>query len=350
MTEPLLSTRALNRALLARQLLLERSSLPLTDALEQVGGLQTQYAPSGYIGLWSRLRDFRREELTEALVDRRVIQGTLLRSTIHMVSAADWRLFAVGTRNARREWWLRVSRAESGKIDIDAVLGRVRDLLATEPRRQAEIVKLLEGEGYPRIAWNTAAQLIDLVRVPPSGTWERRRADIYGLADDWLGESAATEEDGREHLIRRYLGGFGPAPLTDIANWAGLPVNPLRPIVERLDLRRLRDERGRELLDLPGAPLPDPDTPAPVRFLPTWEATLLVHARRALILPEPYRPMIFNTKMPQSVPTFLVDGAVAGTWRHEKDHIEIKPFGDLSAAVRREIDDEAERLAALHAG
>jgi hypothetical protein len=350
MTEPLISTRALNRALLARQLLLERSSLPLTDALEQVGGLQTQYAPSGYIGLWSRLRDFRREELTEALVDRRVIQGTLLRSTIHMVSAADWRLFAVGTRNARREWWLRVSRGESDKIDIDAVLGRVRDLLATEPRRQAEIVKVLEGEGYPRIAWNTAAQLIDLVRVPPSGTWERRRADIYGLADDWLGASAATEEDGREHLIRRYLGGFGPAPLTDIANWAGLPVNPLRPIVERLDLRRLRDERGRELLDLPGAPLPDPDTPAPVRFLPTWEATLLVHARRALILPEPYRPMIFNTKMPQSVPTFLVDGAVAGTWRHEKDHIEIKPFGDLSAAVRREIDDEAERLAALHAG
>jgi hypothetical protein len=108
MTEPVLSTRALNRALLARQLLLERSPLPLTDALEQLGGLQTQYAPSGYIGLWSRLRDFRREALTDALSDRQVIQGTLIRSTIHMVSAADWPLFAAGTRNARREWWLSV--------------------------------------------------------------------------------------------------------------------------------------------------------------------------------------------------------------------------------------------------
>ena len=349
-TEPrTLSERELGRALLARQLLLERSPLPLTDALEQVGGLQTQYAPSGYMGLWSRLRDFRREALTEALVDRRVIQGTLIRSTIHMVSAADWPLFAAGTRNVRRDWWLRASRSETSKIDVEAVLDRVRGLLAEGPRRQAEMVKLLEAEGYPRIAWITAAQLIDMVRVPPSGTWEQRRADLYGLADDWIGRSYVTEEEGRGHLVRRYLGGFGPAPLTDIANWAGMPVGPLRPIVERLELRRLRDEGGRELLDLPDAPLPDPDTPSPIRFLPTWDATLLVHARRTLILPEAYRPLVFNTKTPHSVPTFLVDGAVAGTWRHEKGRIEIKPFGDLSRSVRRDIDDEAERLAAFHA-
>jgi hypothetical protein len=193
-------------------------------------------------------------------------------------------------------------------------------------------------------------QLIDLVRVPPCGTWDRRRADIYGLADDWLGPSDVSEEQGQEHLVKRYLGGFGPAPLADVATWAGLPMSPLRPIAERLDLRRFRDERGRELLDLPDGSLPDPDTPAPVRFLPTWEATLLVHARRALILPEAYRPLIFNTKMPQSVPTFLVDGAVAGTWRYAEGRVEIKPFGELSPAARREIDDEAERLAAFHAG
>jgi hypothetical protein len=349
MTEPVLSTRALNRALLARQLLLERSPLPVTDALEQLGGLQTQYAPSGYIGLWSRLRGFRREALTEALVDRRVIQGTLIRSTIHMVSTADWPLFAAGTRNVRREWWLRASRSETSKIDVEGVLDRVRKLLADRPRRQPEMLKLLEGEGYPRIAWITAAQLIDMVRVPPSGTWEQRRADLYGLADDWIGRSSVTEEEGREHLVRRYLGGFGPAPLTDIANWAGMTVGLLRPVVERLELRRLRDQSGRELLDLPDAPLPDPDTPAPVRFLPTWDATLLVHARRTLILPEAYRPLVFNTKTPHSVPTFLVDGAVAGTWRHEKGRIEIKPFGDLSTSARRELDDEAERLAAFHA-
>ena len=350
MTETVLSTRALNRALLARQLLLERSTLTLTDALEQVGGLQTQYAPSGYIGLWSRLRDFRRETLTAALKDRIVIQGTLIRSTIHMVSAADWPLFAAGSRNARRDWWLRASRRETEKIDVEAVLDRVRSLLSAGPRRQADIVAILEAEGYPRIAWNTAAQLIDLVRVPPSGTWERRRADLYGLADDWLGPSNATEEAGQEHLVRRYLGGFGPAAVADIASWAGLPAGPLGAVVERLELRRLRDERGRELFDLPDTPLPDPDTPAPVRFLPTWEASLLVHARRALILPEEYRPLIFNTKMPQSVPTFLVDGAIAGTWRYEKGRVEIKPFGDLPAKVRRELDDEGERLAVFHEG
>jgi hypothetical protein len=349
MTEPVLSTRALNRALLARQLLLERSPLPMTDALEQLGGLQTQYAPSGYIGLWSRLRDFRREALTEALVDRRVIQGTLIRSTIHIVSAADWPLFTAGTRNVRREWWLRASRGETSKIDVESVLDRVRKLLAEGPRRQAEMVKLLEAETNPRFAWITAAQLIDMVRVPPSGTWERRRADVYGLADDWIGRSSVTEDEGREHLVRRYLGGFGPAPLTDIANWAGMTAALLRPVVERVELRRLRDEQGRELFDLPVAPLPDADTPAPVRFLPTWDATLLVHARRTLILPEAYRPLVFNTKTPHSVPTFLVDGAVAGTWRHEKGRIEIKPFGDLSTSARRELDDEGERLAAFHA-
>jgi hypothetical protein len=350
MPDQVLSTRALNRALLARQLLLERSSLPLAEALEQVGGLQTQYAPSGYIGLWSRLREFRRDDLTTALTDRRVIQGTLMRSTIHMVTARDWRLFAAGTVSSRRAWWLRANRRETDNLDVEAVLGRVRAILETGPRRQAEMVAMLESEGYPRVAWNTAAQLIDLVRVPPSGTWERRRADTYGMAESWLGSSGVTEEEGQEHLVRRYLGGFGPATVADIANWAGLPVSSVRSVVGRLDLRLFRDETGRELVDLPDGPLPDPDTPAPVRFLPTWEASLLVHARRALVIAEIHRPLIFNTKMPQSAPTFLVDGAVAGTWRYVDGHIEITPFGELSDAVRRELDDEAERLAAFHAG
>jgi hypothetical protein len=352
MIERVLSARALNRALLARQLLLERSPLPLTEALEVVGGLQTQYAPSGYIGLWSRLRDFRRHELTQALNDRRVIQGTLIRSTIHMVSAADWPLFAAGSCNAKREWWLRVGRREIEGIDPDDAARRVRALLADGPRRQAEILKLLEQEGGDaRAVWRTAGQLIDMVRVPPSGTWKQRRADLYGLADDWVGPSTVSEADGQEHLVRRYLGAFGPARPADIPLWAGLPPKTLPPILEQLDLRTFRDERGRQLFDLPDMPLPDPDTPAPVRFLPTWEATLLVHARRTLILPEAYRPLIFNTKMPQSVPTFLVDGAVAGTWRHDDGRIDIKPFDgvNLTAGVRRELDDEAERLAAFHA-
>ena len=159
---------------------------------------------------------------------------------------------------------------------------------------------------------------------------------------------AVTAEAGAELLVRRYLGGFGPAPLADIGNWAGLPATMLRPAVERLDLRRFRDERGRELLDVPGAPLPDAETPAAVRFLPTWDPTLLVHARRAGIVPEDRRLLIFNPKTPHSVPTILVDGAVAGTWRYEAGRVAVSPFEPLSAAVAREVDIEAQRLAAFH--
>jgi hypothetical protein len=187
------------------------------------------------------------------------------------------------------------------------------------------------------------------VRVPPSGTWEQRRADLYGLADDWLGRPGVTEAEGLELLVRRYLGGFGPASPKELANWAGLPVTTVRPVMERLAPRRFRDEHGEELLDLPRAPLPHPDTPAPVRFLPTWDATLLAHARRTQILPERHRGLVFNTRTPHSVPTFLVDGAVAGSWRHERGRVRLEPFGPLPRQARAELDEEAERLAAFHA-
>jgi hypothetical protein len=348
-TERVLSTRELNRALLARQLLLERSKLPLTRALERVAGLQTQYAPSGYVGLWSRLHDFRRESLTKALEQRRAVQGTLMRVTIHLVSARDYPIFAEGIRKGRRDWWLRVQRKQVEGLDMGMVARRLRRRLADGPRRQAELIDDLQAEGVPPIAWSGAGLWVDLVRVPPSGTWERRRADIYALADEWLGPSEASEAEGLEHLVRRYLGGFGPAPLNDVASWAGLSVSTFRPVAERLRLRRLRDEEGRELLDLPGAPLPDPNTRAPVRFLPTWDATLLVHARRTQILPERYRPLVFATKTPHSVGTFLVDGAVAGTWRYENGHVRLQPFAPVPPSVRPDLEREAERLAAFHA-
>jgi winged helix DNA-binding protein len=344
-----LSTRALNRALLARQLLLERSALPLTRALERVAGLQTQYAPSAYVSLWSRLRDFRRHALTKALEQGRAVQGTLMRSTIHVVSAGDYPLFAEAIRKGRQEWWLRIQRHQVKGLDMKRVAALLRKLLADGPRRQAELVEALEAHGFPRMAWSGAGLWVDLVRVPPSGTWDRRRADLYGLAEDWVGRSTVTEAEGLDHLVRRYLAGFGPASLNDVANWAGLPVTTLRPVADRLRLRRFRDEGGGELLDLPRAPLPHPDTPAPVRFVPVWEATLLAHARRTQILPEPYRPRVFNTKTPHSVNTFLVDGAVAGTWRHDKGRVRVEPFGLLARQDRRELEDEAERLAAFHA-
>jgi Winged helix DNA-binding domain len=345
-TERILSNRELNRALLARQLLLERSELSLVRAVERIGGLQSQYAPSAYVSLWSRLAGLRRESLTRALERRRVVQATLMRATIHMVSARDFDLFAAGIRRGRRQWWEGIQRHEG--IDMDRAARFLRRRLKDGPRRQAELVELLQAEGFPRMAWSGAGMWLDLVRVPPSGTWERRRADLYALADKWLGPATATEAQGLEHLVRRYLGGFGPASVNDLANWAGLPVTTFRPVLERLRLRRFRDERGGELIDLPRAPLPDPETPAPVRFLPTWEATLLVHARRTQVLPEAHRSRVFDTKTPHSVPTFLVDGAVAGTWRYEDSRVRVEPFGRLTREVRRELEEEAERLTEFH--
>ncbi len=151
------------------------------------------------------------------------------------------------------------------------------------------------------------------------------------------------------HLVRRYLGGFGPATVAEIANWAGLRTPTVAAAVAGLDLRRFRAEDGNELVDLARAPLPDPATPAPVRLLPTWDATLLAHVRRAAILPEEYRPRIFNTKMPQSVNTFLVDGQVAGTWRFDGERVVVEPFRPLAAAVHEELEAEADGMAAFHA-
>ncbi len=341
------TTRELNRALLARQFLLDRSSLPMVTTIERIGGLQTQYAPSGYIGLWSRMRNFRRDALTEALQQRRVIHGTLLRSTIHMVSARDYWLFHAATRSSRQDWWRRVTRHQISEPDMDAAVRAVREQLAKGPRRAEELKRIIAERGLPAFAFGGVAQWLEMVRVPPSGTWEQRRADLYGLADAWIRPAAHNESAGLEHVIRRYLGGFGPASVREIADWAGIPHAKLLPVLKGMSLRHFRDEKGKDLIDLPRAPLPDANTPAPVRFLPTWDATLLVHARRTQILPERYRPMVFNTRTPHSVPTFLIDGAVAGTWRVEGGRVELKPFEPIPKSVRREVDEEAQRLAAF---
>ena len=344
MVERVLTERELNRALLARQLLLERAELPLPRALERVGGIQAQYAPSSYIGLWSRLDGFERDDLTRALERRTVVQGTLMRVTIHLVSARDYPILAEGVRERRRQWWLTSHRGRADARKIAAAARRARSFLADGPRRRSELVEHL---GADNVTWNGVGVWIDLVRAPPSGTWEQRRADLYAAAEDWLGPSEATAEQGVDLLVRRYLGGFGPASLKDVASWAGLPATMLAPAVERLRLRRFRDESGAELLDIPSGLLPGADTRAPVRFLPTWDATLLVHARRTQILPEQYRPLVFNTKTPQSVSAFLVDGRVAGTWKHERGRVHVDPFARLPREVRGQLSEESERLAAF---
>jgi hypothetical protein len=344
-TDRILGPRALNRALLARQLLLERSTLSIPDAVEQIGGLQTQYAPSGYVGLWTRLADFRRDALTTALEDRSVVQATLMRVTIHIVSRREYWHYALAVREARRELWRRTTAQASraGEADMEGAADRMRAALADGPRTVKELGDLATGFVGTLGLW------VDLVRVPPAGTWERRRADRLGLAEDWVGPPDSSEAEGLTHLVRAYLRAFGPAAWRDIASWAGISVTTAREAAGHLTLRRYRDEDGRELVDLPNQPLPDPDAPAPVRFLPHWDANLLVHARRTGLLPEPFRPRVFSTRNPFSVGTYLVDGAVAGAWSVRDGRGELDPFDGLSARDRRAVEDERAALEAFHA-
>jgi hypothetical protein len=341
-SEPVLSPRALLRALLARQLLLERAHLSIPDALEQVGGLQTQYAPSGYVGLWSRLADFERDDLTRELECRRVIQATLMRVTIHLVSAAEFWCYALGVRRARREWWRRTTPGAPDADEVERSADVLRVALADGPRWVSELGE--EARGFV----GTVSVWVDLVRVPPSGTWERRRADRLALAEGWVGPESTTEAEGVRHLVRAYLRGFGPASFAHISRWAGVPVTALRAAAGDLELRRFRDEDGKPLIDLPYAPLPDPDTPAPVRLLPHWDANLLVHARRTGILPQAYRERVFTTRNPFSIGTYLVDGSVAGAWSHREGRIVLEPYRELQGAVRDEVHEEAARLEAFH--
>jgi hypothetical protein len=344
--ERILTERELNRALLARQLLLQRGRGSLPKALERIGGIQAQYAPSMYVGLWTRLDGFQRRKLDRALERRAVVQGTLLRSTIHLVCPGDWWRWAKAIRDHRRESWLKYHRDLSAR-ELATAARKVRSRLTEGPATRAELQELI-GKGSAGV--NGISLWLDLVRIPPSGTWERRRADLYALAEEWLGpDPGADQDDATADLVRSYLRGFGPAAPAEIADWAGLAPKRVAATLEQMNLRRFRDRDGKELVDLPRAPLPDPDTPAPVRFLPVWDATLLAHARRTQILPEEHRSRVFNVRTPQSTNTFLVDGQVAGTWRYEKGKVVTEPFARLDAATRRALEDEAERLAELHA-
>ena len=345
-----LAAAELNRALLARQLLLDRSRIPLSKALERIAGIQAQYAPAMYVGLWSRVEGLDRSAVTRGLERRSVVQATLMRSTIHLVSKRDYWPLAVAVRGARRDSWGRTPwRKEVSPKALAAAARGIRKRFAGREFTREELDEALAGR-KPRVSvWRNGVSLwLDLVRVPPSGTWERRRADLYALAEDWVGQEDCTEAHGMELLVSRYLTGFGPATVKEIASWTGLPPKDVERALGGIRLRRFAAEDGAELLDLPRAPLPDQQTPAPVRFLPVWDATLLVHARRSQILPEEHRPKIFNTKTPQSMPTFLVDGQVAGSWRYEKGRVQVKPFGRLAKADRREVEAEAERLADFH--
>ncbi len=343
MEEGRLSQRDLRLALLDRQSLLTRADASVPDLLEQVGGLQTQYAPSGYVGLWSRIAGFQRDDLTRALEERHVVQATLIRATIHLVSAREYWLYAMGVRRARREWWVRAHREAGGIEPMEARANELRAALKDGPRSVSELGDLASGFIGHLGLW------VDLVRVPPSGTWERRRANLLGLAETWLGPNDATEDEGLEHLVRAYLRGFGPASYGDISSWAGVPVAPLKAAGGRMALRPFLDAAGHDLVDIPDGTIPPVDTPVPVRLLPHWDANLLVHARRTELLPEVYRPRIFSTKLPFSVGTVLVGGVIVGSWSLRDGRIMVKLYEVVDETAAREVREEAERLEAFHA-
>jgi winged helix DNA-binding protein len=330
-----------NRTLLARQLLLERAAITPVEAVERLGGMQTQYAPSGYVGLWSRLARFERGELTRLLERRELIQATLMRTTIHTVARADFWPFATGVREARRRDAARI-RALPGEAVLRERSARLAAALADGPRTVRELGDLATG------FLGTLGLYVDLIRVPPSGTWERRRADRLGLAEAWLGPSGTTEEEGLTSLVRACLRGFGPARWADIAGWAGLPVADARRGGANLALVTYRDAAGRELVDLAGAEIMDADTPAPVRMLAHFDNALLVHFRGTGILPEEHRSRIFSIRNPASVGTVLVCGRVAATWSYRDGGIVVDELEPIEPAVRDEIEAERSALEAFH--
>jgi Winged helix DNA-binding domain len=337
----MLTLRELNRALLARQLLLRRVRLPVPRAVERIGGLQAQNPPSPYVALWSRLDGFRIEHLERALARGQVVKATLMRTTLHIVSRADYSAVVAALVPARRERF--------AALDLDAL---AEEVLALEPGPQLRerwyeasgAVALKPEERWP--LWGAVLMHARLVHAPPSGTFTYRGSPTLARARSDTAPSAPLAE-----LARRYLGAFGPATVDDLSSWSGLRTPLVRQGLEALELRRFRDEKDRLLLDLPRAQLPAADTPAPVRFLPRWDAILLGHAppERARILPERYRQTVIR-KNGDVLPTFLLDGLVAGLWGVAKGRLRLEPFEPLPRRVRSEVEREGERALAFLGG
>ena len=341
-----LGERELNRALLARQSLLERRRGPLPAAVERMGGVQAQYAPSIYVGLWSRVAGLERGQVTRALERRTLVQATLLRNTIHVVSPGDYWQFADATRDSRRAQWLQ-ARAKLGP-DRRAVLAaakRMRRVLEKGPASRAELMPLAGGDsalfnGATHLARRGPRPARGHLGPPARGRVRARRRLDRARADRAPAPSHRRALPGG---LRPGLGGRHRELVRDPARRAEAAAREPRaaPLPRRAGHAPARPA---------AAPAAGPETKAPVRFLPVWDAVLLVHARRTGILPERFRPKVFSTKTPQSVHTFTVDGMVAGTWREEKGRIRAKPFEPLPRAARRELDEEASRLERFVAG
>jgi hypothetical protein len=354
-TGVVLSLRALNRASLDRQFLLRRSTLSVLETIERLVGLQAQTPHSAYVGLWTRLEGFQPEQLSDLMVDRSVVRIALMRGTIHMVTAEDaWAL-----RPLIQPILDRVQQSQFGKrlegVEMDEVVAMGRAYVDEAPRTFKALGDhlLARWPGRDRAGLEQAIRAgVPLVQVPPRGLWGRSGPVAHTSIEAWLGAPPAQTLT-LDTMVRRYLGAFGPATAMDAQAWCGL--TKLAVVFERLrpELVTFRDERGRELFDLPDAPRPDPETPAPVRFLYDYENLLLSYAERSrAISPEiPARGLLSRTQ--ESISTFTVDGFVAGSWGIRRERrsamLAITPIGRLAKRDRAALEEEGERLLAFAA-
>ena len=343
-TGAVLSTRALNRALLHRQMLLQRQELGAAEALDHLVGLQAQNPNAPYVALWSRLVDFDPDHLASLIGARKVVRIALMRWTLHLVTARD----CIAIRPVVQPVLDRRMQAcfgrHLGEVELERLAALGRTLLEQEPRTLGDVGRTLamEWPGHePRVLGHALAALAPLVHIPPRGMWGRNGRAVQTTAERWLGRPLSRDTQPDE-LVLRYLAAFGPASVADIKAWSGL--TGLSAVVERLrpGLRSFRDECGRELLDVPDGPLPDPDTPAPPRFLPEFDNAVLAYADRSRIAAEADSKRVTTPK------TFLIDGFVGGTWRLIRSRdilaIEVSPFAPIERDDRSALAEEGMRL------
>jgi hypothetical protein len=344
-----LTARQLNRATLARQMLLDRANLPVTTAVERLIGLQAQEAKPPFTGLWTRLGDFSRQDAHAALHERALVRATLMRGTLHLFSAADYVAFRTTIQPVlSRAMSVLGDRAEG--LDVAPVLAAAGELLRARPRTFGELRALLQA-AFPEVnerALGFAVRMhLPLVMTPTEDRWSFPGNAAFALAETWLGAPLA-EEEATQRLALRYLAAFGPASVADFQTWSGL--QQMKPVFEALrpQVMVFRDERGRELFDLPDAPRPDAETPAPVRFLPEFDNLLLSHADRTRVIADAHRPIVYKSGNLRLLATILVDGMVAGTWRVERKRkeatLQISPFAPLSTEITAALTDEGEAL------
>jgi len=336
-----LDRRALSRALLARQHLLEHAPLPVPAMLERLAGMQAQEPQAPFVGLWSRIRDFDPHELDGLLERREAVRLLLMRGTVHLVTARDCLAFRAMVAESLRK---RVTGERLEGVALDEIARLAVPMIEAEPLQSPEVGRRLHaalGAGDVRaLGWATVGA-VPAVQLPPRGLFGRNGPALLTTAQRWLG-AELDDETAPDALVLRHLAAFGPATTSDIRTWSG--VTGVREAVARLRTRLVayRDERGRELLDLPGAPLPDPATPAPPRFLPEFDNAFLAHADRTRIIADEHRGLIVaGTRF------FLVDGFAAGTWRVEDGAVRTEPFAALAREDAEALAAEGERLTAF---